>query len=234
MVWLSWVLRNRVRDDSKTFQSHFHTTSLWNIGDRGIFHLDEGPRSWFSLTTHHISYFLFCYTLHKLACKLTTRWRVDCHSTSLPNQLASMVVDLTAAMSSLSQSRRLDWLLPSWLEDAAAYDQSMDENMVTIGYTIAVNTIILFICVISFSVYRMYDDRIFAPKVEMMPDRTPARLSNSTLFAWIKELWDIDDDVIIAKSGYDILFFIRFYRLAFKIFAWFGIYAWGVLLPVNA
>jgi Late exocytosis, associated with Golgi transport len=153
---------------------------------------------------------------------------------SLPDQLATMGVDLAPAMSSISQSRRLDWLLPAWLEDAAAYDQSMDENMVTIGYTVAINTIILFFCVIAFSFYRMYDDHIFAPKVAMMPDRTPARLSNSTLFAWIKELWDIDDDVIIAKSGYDILFFIRFYRLAFKIFAWFGIYAWGVLLPVNA
>lgn len=137
------------------------------------------------------------------------------------------------ATAALHVSRRLDWLLPSWLEDAAAYDQSIDENMVTIGYTIAVNAMILFICLAFFSFYRMYDDRIFSPKSELLPERTPPRLTKSSFFGWIKELYDIDDEAIIEKGGYDILFFIRFYRLAFKIFAWFGIYAWGVLLPVN-
>ena len=131
-------------------------------------------------------------------------------------------------------SRRLDWLLPSWLEDAAAYDQSIDEDMVTIGYTVAVNLIILILCVGFFSFYRMHDPNIFSPKSEMMPERTPPRLSKSSLFGWMKELYDISDDLIIEKGGYDILFFIRFYRLAFKIFFCFGFYALGVLLPVNA
>lgn len=131
-------------------------------------------------------------------------------------------------------SRRLDWLLPSWLEDTAAYDQSIDENMVTIGYTVVVNLIILVICLSFFSIYRMHDQDIFAPLCEMKPERTPPRLSNTSLFGWIKELWDIDDDAIIKKAGYDILFFIRFYRLGFKIFFWFGIYALGVILPINA
>ena len=142
-------------------------------------------------------------------------------------------MEAVAASLHAHAARRLDWLLPSWLEDAAAYDQSIDENMVSIGYTVAVNAMILFICLAFFSFYRMYDDRIFSPKSEMMPEKTPPRLTKSSFFGWIKELYDIDDDAIIEKGGYDILFFIRFYRLAFKIFAWFGIYAWGVLLPVN-
>lgn len=143
-------------------------------------------------------------------------------------------MDAGAVAPMAHQSRRLDWLLPSWLEDAAAYDQSINENMVTIGYTVAVNAIILFLCIGFFTFYRLYDDSIFTPKSSMMPEKCPPRLSKSSWFGWIKELWEIDDDVVIAKGGYDILFFIRFYRLAFKIFAWFGIYAWGVLLPVNA
>ena len=130
--------------------------------------------------------------------------------------------------------RRLDWLLPSWLEDAGAYDQSIDEDMVTIGYTVVVNVIILFLCVLFFSVYRRYDTQIFAPKCNLMPDRCPAKLSSKTLFGWMTELFYIDDEAVIEKGGYDVLFFLRFYRLAYKIFSVFAIYAWGILLPVNA
>ena len=130
--------------------------------------------------------------------------------------------------------RRLDWLLPSWLEDAGAYDQSIDEDMVTIGYTLLVNIIILFSCALFFSFYRMYDTQIFAPKCTLMPERCPPKLSNTTLFGWVSELFYTDDDTVIAKGGYDILFFLRFYRLAYKIFSVFAIYAWGILLPVNA
>lgn len=131
-------------------------------------------------------------------------------------------------------ARRLDWLLPTWLEDTAAYDQPIDENMVTIGYTVVVNLVILVSCIIFFSFYRMHDENIFAPLCLMRPDKTPERLSNTTLFGWVKELWDIDDEAVIKKAGYDILFFIRFYRLGFKIFFWFGLYALGVILPINA
>jgi hypothetical protein len=132
------------------------------------------------------------------------------------------------------QARRLDWLLPTWLEDVAAYDQSMNEDMRTIGYTLAVNVVILAICLVFFSFYRQTDTIMFSPKSDMMPEKTPPRLSKTSYLGWVKELYDIDDEVIIQKAGYDVLFFIRFYRLAFKIFFWFGLYAWGVLLPVNA
>ena len=133
-----------------------------------------------------------------------------------------------------NSSRRLDWLLPSWLEDAGAYDQSIDEDMVTIGYTVVFNVVILIICLMFFSTYRMYDTKIFAPKCDLMPERTPPKLSSKTLFGWIRELYLIDDDVIIEKAGYDIMFFLRFYRLSYKIFASFLLFAWGILLPVNA
>lgn len=129
--------------------------------------------------------------------------------------------------------RRLDWLLPSWLEDADAYDQSINEDMTTVYYTIAVNVIVLAGCVLFFSFYRMYDDKIFSPKSALMPDRTPPRIPNDTAFGWIYHLWSIDDNILIDKGGYDVLFFIRFYRLSFKIFVSFTVYAWAVLLPIN-
>jgi len=129
--------------------------------------------------------------------------------------------------------RRLDWLLPAWLEDADAYDQSINEDMVTVYYTVAVNVVICASCVLFFSVYRMYDDKIFCPKAALVPEKTPPKLDNSSLFGWITELFNIDDKVVIDKGGYDVLFFIRFYRLSFKILLCFSIYALGILLPIN-
>lgn len=129
--------------------------------------------------------------------------------------------------------RRLDWLLPSWLEDVNAYDQSMDEDLSVVGYTIAVNIIILFLFLLFFSIYRMYSPSTFTPKVDMMPQRTPPRIPNDTLFGWIKDLYNIDDDVVIDKAGYDVLFLLRFYRLSLRVFMCQALFSWIVLLPIN-
>ena len=43
----------------------------------------------------------------------------------------------------------------------------------------------------------------------------------------------IDDEVIIEKGGYDVMSFIRFYRLCFKILLCTSAYCWVVLLPIN-
>ena len=129
--------------------------------------------------------------------------------------------------------RRLDWLLPSWLEDASAYDQSIDEDMETVYYTIAVNVFICTCFVLFYSFYRQHNNKIYTPKADLQPLRTPPLLSTDTLFGWMYELYLIDDEVIIDKAGFDSVFLIRFYRLAFKIFFFFGFYAFGVLLPIN-
>lgn len=131
-------------------------------------------------------------------------------------------------------SRRLDWLLPSWLEDYDAFNQSADEGLSVIGLSTAINACFLSLCIVIFSVGRVFYPRTFSPKYYMLPETTPVPLSNDTPFGWIIELGKVDEDVIIDKGGYDILFFIRFYKLSFKIFAFFSIYSFGVLLPLNA
>ena len=50
-------------------------------------------------------------------------------------------------------------------------------------------------------------------------------IPSSPMFEWMIRLWNIDEDVIIEKGGYDVLYFIRFYKLSFKIFGTFGFYA---------
>lgn len=135
--------------------------------------------------------------------------------------------------SGMASHRRLDWLLPSWLEDVNAYDQSIDEDMTTVYYTIAVNVAILVACVLFFAYYRMKHPEMFCPKAKLAPEKTPPPIPNDTMFGWVWDIFNIDDDTVIAKGGYDVLFLIRFYRLSFKIFFFFAFYALGVLLPIN-
>lgn len=138
----------------------------------------------------------------------------------------------SAAGAEYSQ-RRLDWLLPQWLEDANAYSQSINEDMLSVVYTFSLNAVIFIAAVVIFSSIRRFNSDVFAPKVNLMLKRTPPKLPNDTMFGWVRHLWSIDDDTIIETSGYDVLFFLRFYRLCFKIIAYAAIYCWFVLLPVD-
>jgi hypothetical protein len=134
----------------------------------------------------------------------------------------------------VEQHRRLDWLLPSWLEDATAYDQSIDEDMVTVYYTFIINIIIFLLFFLFFSWYRRdVNINIYSCKRPLLPDKTPPLLTTDSYFGWCTQLYAIDDEVVIDKGGFDAMFLLRFYRLAFKIFFCFAFYGWGILVPVN-
>ncbi len=124
-------------------------------------------------------------------------------------------------------------MLPSWLEDVNAYDQNTDEDMMTVVYTIILNLLVFGICILIFSFTRRSKPSIYCPKQFLKAEKTPKMLENKTSFGWILELYHIDDQTIVRNAGYDVLLFIRFYRLSFKIFFYFALYAWGVLLPIN-
>lgn len=133
----------------------------------------------------------------------------------------------------MASRRRLDWLLPSWLENSNAYSQSTDEDMMDVGYTLLANAIILVIFLITFTIVRQaYPDNYSAKKFPQ-PDRTPPPLSTETWFGWIYDIYMLDDDLLLKKGGYDQLFFIRFYRLGFKIMLTSCVYCIGVLIPIN-
>lgn len=101
------------------------------------------------------------------------------------------------------------------------------------GYTLLFNVIIFVACILFFSLYRKFNDKVFSPKVEMFPNKTLPRMPNDTMFGWIYDLYQITEEQFREKAGYDCLMLIRFYRLSFKILACFALYAWGVLLYVN-
>lgn len=135
--------------------------------------------------------------------------------------------------STIDFRRRLDWLLPSWLENANAYSQSTDEDMIDVAYTIVVNLAIFIIFVGVFTVVRQYYPDMYAAKKFVAPDRVPPNMPNDTWFGWIKDMYYLDDDTLITKGGYDQFFFIRFYRLCLRIILLSCIYCLTVLIPIN-
>lgn len=130
-------------------------------------------------------------------------------------------------------SRRLDWLLPSWLENVDAYSQSIDEDIVSVAYTIIVNLCIFFLCILIFSIIRQYSDDIYTCKLFVAPERTPQKLSTNSWFGWIQDVYFLSDELLVTKAGYESLFFIRFYRLCLKIVLYSSIYCIFILVPIN-
>jgi hypothetical protein len=122
---------------------------------------------------------------------------------------------------------------PKFMVDYESFNQSMNEDMGQVGYTVLVNLIIAVLFLVFFSYGRMSNDKLYAPKVDIAPRSCPQKLSNRNMFSWMYELWSISDDTILRTGGFDTLTFIRFYRINLRIFAAFAVYAFMVLLPVN-
>ena len=80
------------------------------------------------------------------------------------------------------------------LEDVDAYSQSIDEDMISVYYTIVVNLIICILCVLFFSFFRRYapenlKNRLYSPKVDIVPQKTPPRLQSDSLFGWVYDVY---------------------------------------------
>ena len=136
-------------------------------------------------------------------------------------------------MGYVNHPRRLDWLLPAWLENYDAFMQSSDESMDVIGFSVLLNFGVLVFCILWFSIERYFRPKVFSPLSNMFPENSAKPLVSSPIFFWMIELWKIEEDMIIDKGGYDILYFIRFYKLSMKIFGSFALYAFAVILPIN-
>ena len=141
---------------------------------------------------------------------------------------------LPADMAAMQQQhRRLDWLLPSWLENVDAYSQSTDEDMTEVFYTVVIDLSIFSLAIAFFVNYRRTNKTIYCPKLALYPEKDIPALSTDSWFGWLQELYSYDDMFLVEKGSFDILFFVRFYRLCFKILICSSIYCWAVLIPIN-
>ena len=147
-------------------------------------------------------------------------------SLTLSRRLASTSTSSSTSVSSLNP-------FPAWLTDYGSFNQISNEDLGMVAYTFVICIFSIAIYWFIFSYGRMYNDTLYAPRTEYDPKNAPKKLSNNNMYSWMWELYNISDETILKKSGYDTLTFVRFYRLNYRIFATFAIYAFLVLLPVN-
>jgi len=132
--------------------------------------------------------------------------------------------------------RRLDWLIPHWLENASAYDQSENLDIGEIGLTFALNVIAAFIILIVFgqrrkNLQRQYD---YSTRRLQLPKQTPPDLPRRYCFGWMLPCLTISYDDILYYAGLDALMYIRSHYLGMKIFSVFAVYGLLVLVPLNS
>mmetsp|Transcript_28583 Transcript_28583/g.37431 ORF Transcript_28583/g.37431 Transcript_28583/m.37431 type:complete len:872 (-) Transcript_28583:241-2856(-) len=132
--------------------------------------------------------------------------------------------------------RRLDWLIPSWLEDSTAYDQSENLDLDTIGLTFLLNAIAALIFITIIGKLRKNPDHPYrySPRRLHLPKQTPPDLPKTGIFSWILPCFSISYEDILYYAGLDALMYIRFHYLGLKVCAIFAVYGLCVLIPINA
>ncbi|KAJ1450508.1 hypothetical protein M885DRAFT_532295 [Pelagophyceae sp. CCMP2097] len=131
-------------------------------------------------------------------------------------------------------------LIPSWLEDPGAYAQPANLDLQTVLIVAATNFVVAAVCVAAFEVVkRRPGSTAFCPKEALMPGSTPRDVVHGNVratrwpLAWVLPLLKLDEATLLRCGGYDVVVYLRFIDLSFKIFACFAPYALCILLPVN-
>jgi len=107
-------------------------------------------------------------------------------------------------------SRRLDWLLPSWLEDSSAFDQDESIDIAIVSLIFALNVILFAALISMFAYVRQHYPLIYRPKGEILPDQTPPPLPSDSWWGWVIPLYNISDQTVIDYAGYDAIIALRF------------------------
>ena len=69
--------------------------------------------------------------------------------------------------------RRLDFLIPSWLEDPTAFSQRPDLGFGAIASVTVANAVVSVVCIAIFEILR-HRGAFFCPKAAYQPERVPA------------------------------------------------------------
>ncbi|KAJ8599002.1 hypothetical protein CTAYLR_007663 [Chrysophaeum taylorii] len=130
-------------------------------------------------------------------------------------------------------------LVPKWLEDPSAYAQPANLDMSTVLLVAGINLLIGCVCVTIFEVLRRRWPGMYSPKEAHLPGSTPKVLhvpgeKPGAPLSWVRPLMALDEEKVLRCGGYDVLVYLRFIRMAMRIFGSFAPYAFVVLLPVNA
>ncbi|CAM9768390.1 unnamed protein product, partial [Ectocarpus sp. 12 AP-2014] len=123
--------------------------------------------------------------------------------------------------------------IPTKYENASVFHQTEWVDVDTISINLAGNVVIFLLALTFFWSSRRHYPSYFSSKRYYLPDQTPPDLPSSGFISWIMPLMAFPEDDILMYAGFDAAIFLRFYAVAFKVFALFAPYGILVLIPVN-
>ncbi|CAN0427215.1 unnamed protein product, partial [Ascophyllum nodosum] len=127
----------------------------------------------------------------------------------------------------------LNLTMVSRFENASAFHQTEWVDMDTITITLVANVVVWLLALTYFWGSRRHHPGYFSSKRYYLPNETPPDLPSRGFFSWICPLLAIPEEDILTHAGFDAVIFLRFYALAFKLFALMAPYCLLVLIPVN-
>lgn len=113
-----------------------------------------------------------------------------------------------------------------------AFGQAEEVELNTICITIIINISFALLCLFYFWSLRQNDPGHFNYKRKWLPRACPPDLP-SGFFSWIPPLLRMSEKEVLKYAGFDATILLRFYKMAFKIFAIFSFYGLTVIVPVN-
>ncbi|CAM9948657.1 unnamed protein product [Ectocarpus fasciculatus] len=123
--------------------------------------------------------------------------------------------------------------IPTKYENASVFHQTEWVDVDTISINLAGNVVLFLLALTFFWSSRRHYPSYFSSKRWYLPDQTPPDLPSSGFLSWIMPLMAFPEDDILMYAGFDAAIFLRFYAVAFKVFALFAPYGLLVLIPIN-
>ncbi|CAM9750160.1 unnamed protein product, partial [Phaeothamnion confervicola] len=118
-------------------------------------------------------------------------------------------------------------------ENASAFRQTEWVDLDTVTLTLIANMMVALLCLFYFWSLRRHSPEYFSHKRRKLPGSTPPDLPVAGFFGWLRQLLAMREAEILEYAGFDAVILLRFYKLAFKVFAIFSVYGLAVIVPTN-
>ncbi|RUS15238.1 hypothetical protein BC937DRAFT_92716 [Endogone sp. FLAS-F59071] len=109
-----------------------------------------------------------------------------------------------------------------------AQQRAADSSISAFGTSLVFNGSVVIVCYLAFGLLRTWRKNVYSPRTKRSSEIPKG------IFAWIKPVIGVPDDVLLEKVGIDHYLFIRFFRMCFFLFSAFAVVALLLLVPLNA
>eukprot|EP00611_Tribonema_gayanum_P023537 TRINITY_DN496_c0_g1_i6.p1 TRINITY_DN496_c0_g1~~TRINITY_DN496_c0_g1_i6.p1 ORF type:complete len:942 (+),score=353.08 TRINITY_DN496_c0_g1_i6:140-2965(+) len=123
--------------------------------------------------------------------------------------------------------------LPQNMTASSAFGQTEWVEWSTISITAAMNAAVAVICLFFFWSMRQHNAGYFSLKRGRAPHGSVPPDLPTGFVDWMGPLMGMREQEVLRYAGFDALIFLRFYKLAFKIFGIFALYGLAVIIPAN-